>query len=76
MAADMAADGTNTTARPTPASTAPAGTRRLGLALVVISLAQLMLVLDELIVNTALPHIQRTRTSPAPGWSGWSPDTR
>jgi hypothetical protein len=28
---------------------------RLGLALVVISLAQLMLVLDELIVNTALP---------------------
>jgi EmrB/QacA subfamily drug resistance transporter len=37
----------------------PAGTRRLGLALVVISMAQLMLVLDELIVNTALPHIQR-----------------
>ena len=37
---------------------APAGTRRLGLALVVISMAQLMLVLDELIVNTALPHIQ------------------
>src|SRR5215469_16993028 len=35
------------------------GTRRLGLALVVISMAQLMLVLDELIVNTALPHIQR-----------------
>jgi EmrB/QacA subfamily drug resistance transporter len=35
------------------------GDRRLGLALVVISLAQLMLVLDELIVNTALPHIQR-----------------
>src|SRR5215472_2427186 len=33
--------------------------RRLGLALAVISLAQLMLVLDELIVNTALPHIQR-----------------
>jgi EmrB/QacA subfamily drug resistance transporter len=37
----------------------PAGSRRLGLALVVISMAQLMLVLDELIVNTALPHIQR-----------------
>src|SRR5215469_5508424 len=36
-----------------------AGTRRLGLALIVISMAQLMLVLDELIVNTALPHIQR-----------------
>ncbi len=35
-------------------------TRRqhLGLALGVISLAQLMLVLDELIVNTALPHIE------------------
>ena len=35
------------------------GTERLGLALIVISLAQLMLVLDELIVNTALPHIQQ-----------------
>jgi EmrB/QacA subfamily drug resistance transporter len=53
-------------ARPAPDRTAPAGpgpapagTRRLGLALVVISLAQLMLVLDELIVNTALVHIQR-----------------
>lgn len=33
--------------------------RRLGLALLVISLTQLMLVLDELIVNTALPHIQQ-----------------
>src|SRR5215472_4085797 len=33
--------------------------RNLGLALAVISMAQLMLVLDELIVNTALPHIQR-----------------
>jgi EmrB/QacA subfamily drug resistance transporter len=46
-----------------PVTTAPASPdrpdRRLGLALVVISLAQLMLVLDELIVNTALPHIQR-----------------
>jgi len=37
----------------------PAGSRHPGLALVVISMAQLMLVLDELIVNTALPHIQR-----------------
>src|SRR5215470_16977494 len=37
----------------------PARSRHLGLALVVISVAQLMLVLDELIVNTALPHIQR-----------------
>jgi EmrB/QacA subfamily drug resistance transporter len=33
--------------------------QRLGLALAVISLTQLMLVLDELIVNTALPHIQQ-----------------
>jgi EmrB/QacA subfamily drug resistance transporter len=36
-----------------------AGSRHLGLALAVISVAQLMLVLDELIVNTALPHVQR-----------------
>src|SRR5579864_3500599 len=35
------------------------GSRHLGLALIVISMAQLMLVLDELIVNTALPHVQR-----------------
>src|ERR1700744_3264053 len=46
MAADLAADRPGATGRP-------------GLALVVISLAQLMLVLDELIVNTALPHIQQ-----------------
>src|SRR5215470_3644377 len=72
MTSDMAADRTDSAARPVPASTvpggprpAPAGTRRPGLALVVISLAQLMLVLDELIVNTALPHIQR-----ALGFSG------
>ena len=39
--------------------------RRLGLALVVICTAQLMLVLDETIVNTALPHVQR-----ALGFSG------
>jgi EmrB/QacA subfamily drug resistance transporter len=44
---------------------APSGSRHLGTALVVISMAQLMLVLDELIVNTALPHIQR-----ALGFSG------
>jgi EmrB/QacA subfamily drug resistance transporter len=37
----------------------PVQSRHLGLALVVISMAQLMLVLDELIVNTALPHIQQ-----------------
>ena len=66
MTTDMADGSANPAARqalarPAPAGPgpAPAGTRRLGLALVVISLAQLMLVLDELIVNTALPHIQR-----------------
>ena len=32
--------------------------RRLGLALAVIATAQLMVVLDETIVNVALPHIQ------------------
>jgi len=58
MAADTTAD---IPLRGDPASpdAGRAGTRRLGLALVVISMAQLMLVLDELIVNTALPHIQR-----------------
>jgi EmrB/QacA subfamily drug resistance transporter len=40
-------------------SSGPGRSRHLGLALVVISMAQLMLVLDELIVNTALPHIQQ-----------------
>lgn len=54
----------DTTTTPSPNAAAPPaavrpGTRRPGLALVVISMAQLMLVLDELIVNTALPHIQR-----------------
>jgi len=38
---------------------ADTGSRHLNLALVVISTAQLMLVLDELIVNTALPHLQQ-----------------
>src|SRR5260221_428520 len=42
-----------------PGAAVPARSRHLGLALVVISMAQLMLVLDELIVNTALPHIQQ-----------------
>src|SRR5712664_2875278 len=56
----MAADITEV--RPTGAqldAAVPARSRHLGLALVVISMAQLMLVLDELIVNTALPHIQQ-----------------
>jgi EmrB/QacA subfamily drug resistance transporter len=41
------------------------GSRRLGLALLVIATAQLMVVLDATIVNVALPHIQR-----ALGFSG------
>lgn len=42
-----------------------AAPRRLGIALVVIAVAQLMVVLDGSIVNVALPHIQR-----ALGFSG------
>jgi len=64
----MAIDQTQPRRRPEPQGqagvvtagagpSAPAGPRHLGLALVVISMAQLMLVLDELIVNTALPRI-------------------
>ena len=45
--------------------TAGGGSRRLGLALLVIATAQLMVVLDGTIVNVALPHIQR-----ALGFSG------
>ena len=48
-----------------PAVTAGGGSRRLGLALVVIATAQLMVVLDATIVNVALPHIQQ-----ALGFSG------
>jgi len=40
--------------------TSPAGPRRLGLALMVIATAQLMLVLDDTIVNVALPSMQRS----------------
>jgi EmrB/QacA subfamily drug resistance transporter len=47
------------------AATAGGGSRRLGLALVVIATAQLMVVLDATIVNVALPHIER-----ALGFSG------
>jgi len=47
-----------------PAATV-GGSRRLGLALVVIATAQLMVVLDATIVNVALPHIQQ-----ALGFSG------
>ena len=42
--------------RPAP----PAGQRRLGLALLVIATAELMLVLDDTIVNVALPSMQRS----------------
>jgi EmrB/QacA subfamily drug resistance transporter len=48
-----------------PAAAAGGGSRRLGLALVVIATAQLMVVLDATIVNVALPHVQR-----ALGFSG------
>src|SRR5580700_3134234 len=48
-----------------PAATAGGGSRRLGLALLVIATAQLMVVLDATIVNVALPHIQQ-----ALGFSG------
>ena len=52
-----------TTGPPTARPAAPR--QRLGLALVVIAMAQLMVVLDVTIVNVALPHIQR-----ALGFSG------
>src|SRR6516165_9774030 len=66
MATETPDAGPASAAAGTAAGTAvPAPARHLGLALVVISIAQLMLVLDELIVNTALPHIQR-----ALGFSG------
>ena len=54
-----------------PGATAGGGTRRLGLALVVIATAQLMVVLDATIVNVALPHIQQALGFPAVAWSGW-----
>src|SRR3954451_1591945 len=47
------------------AAVARAAGPRLGLALLVIATAQLMVVLDAVIVNVALPHIQR-----ALGFSG------
>jgi len=48
-----------------PGVTAGGGSRRPGLALVVIATAQLMVVLDATIVNVALPHVQQ-----ALGFSG------
>jgi EmrB/QacA subfamily drug resistance transporter len=47
-----------TTSAATPPDAPPAAHRHLGLALAVISAAQLMVVLDGTIVNIALPHIQ------------------
>jgi len=66
----MAADTVNIApAHPQPGAADQAGNCRLGLALVVISMAQLMLVLDELIVNTALsstcPSACCSRSAPA-----------
>jgi EmrB/QacA subfamily drug resistance transporter len=43
-----------------PAAASPAAGRNLGLALLVIATAQLMLVLDDTIVNVALPSMQRS----------------
>jgi len=48
-----------------PGATAGGGSRRLGVALLVIATAQLMVVLDATIVNVALPHVQQ-----ALGFSG------
>jgi MFS family permease len=45
---------------PRAATAHPAAGRRLGLALLVIATAQLMLVLDDTIVNVALPSMQRS----------------
>jgi hypothetical protein len=49
---------------PSSGVTADCGTRRLGLALLVIASAQLMVVLDGTIVNVALPHWQQAPPGP------------
>jgi hypothetical protein len=51
-------DGTEAAA---PIAAPPAAGRKSGLALLVIATAQLMLVLDDTIVNVALPSMQRSR---------------
>ncbi|MBO0774396.1 MAG: MFS transporter [Actinobacteria bacterium] len=61
----MSATRSTTTQAAAPGAVAASGQRRLGLALLVITTAQLMVVLDGSIVNVALPHIQR-----ALGFSG------
>src|SRR5215470_12823974 len=57
-------DSTGTTGG-TAVARAPAAPHRLGIALLVIATAQLMLVLDDTIVNVALPSIQRSLHLPA-----------
>jgi EmrB/QacA subfamily drug resistance transporter len=52
------ANGGTTAADAASATGAPSAHRHLGLALVVIAMAQLMVVLDATIVNVTLPHIQ------------------
>ena len=76
MAADTTTDIPGLNAPAPPRTAVPAGTRRLRLALMVISMAQLMLVLDELIVNTALPQIQRAPHFSGTGLEWGSPGTR
>ena len=63
------ADLTKTEAR------APGQHAHLGWALVLISIAQLMVVLDATIANIALPYIGRTSTSPRRTCPGSSPAT-
>ena len=53
----MSTEHSATTADP-PADRAGQGTRHLGLALILVSVAQLMVVLDASVVNIALPRIQ------------------
>jgi EmrB/QacA subfamily drug resistance transporter len=57
-------------AAPQTAAASRAAGRKLGLALVVIATAQLMLVLDDTIVNVALPSMQRSLhiTTPHLNW--------
>ena len=61
----MSSTQTATSRATNPGAPAADGSRRLGLALIVIATAQLMVILDSAIVNVALPHIQR-----ALGFSG------
>ena len=65
----MDADDLTQTAQTAPLAAAspaaPAAGPKLGLALLIIATAQLMLVLDDTIVNVALPTIQRSLQLPA-----------